>query len=213
MSQTRGSTRKTPRGTRFPYLQVAADLPLASSEYDFFDESVPFVQLTLRGLVTLSTVAEPLRQSGTGIPEGGGNRKQPEIFLYRLFLRRSARHPTEYPLRRTVRVVEGVRGRLADKAGKGRWTVWKNAAVLEHRMLTKEVAAVTYDNGEEILVNYGGEPFYRRRGHSETYVLSPPFRRGVAEIENERETRRPSADPSFRQGLTGVLLSPLANRG
>ena len=26
-------------------------------------------------------------------------------------------------------------------------------------MLTKEVAAVTYDNGEEILVNYGGEPF------------------------------------------------------
>lgn len=159
VSQTRGLYAENPAWYALPYLQVAADLPLASSEYDFFDESVPFVQLTLRGLVTLSTPSLNL----SGNPE--------RVFLKAVETGSSLKFSfigSSYDVVRDTQLntLYGARYALW-KESAAAWQTrlekaldgLENAAVLEHRMLTKEVAAVTYDNGEEILVNYGGEPF------------------------------------------------------
>lgn len=62
--KTRGVYAENPAYYALPYLQVAAGLPSDSSRYDIFDESVPFLQLTLRGLMTVST--RPINLAGDG---------------------------------------------------------------------------------------------------------------------------------------------------
>lgn len=158
-SETRGLYAENPAWYALPYLRVAADIPLASSEYDFFDESVPFVQLALRGLVTLSTPSLNL----SGSPE--------KVFLKAVETGSSLKFSfigSSYDVVRDTQLntLYGARYELW-KDSAAAWQArleealhgLESAAVLEHRMLTETVAAVVYDNGEEILVNYGEKPF------------------------------------------------------
>ena len=150
---------ENPAWYALPYISVAADIPLSSSEYDFFDESVPFVPLVLRGLMTVSTPSVNL----SGEPQ-------------RVFLR-AVETGCSLKFSFIGCAYEEIRDTQLNTLYGAEYALWKEeaaryqaeletalqgldqVAIREHRMLTATVALVRYENDVEILVNYGHEAY------------------------------------------------------
>ena len=154
--KTRGVYAENPAYYALPYLQVAAGLPSDSSRYDVFDESVPFFQLTLRGLMTVST--RPLNLAGDGerlflkAVETGSSLKFAFIGCDFSELRDTALeglYGASFELWKDSALTYQQR---LEEALEG----LENARILSHRTLDGgRVAQAVYDTGDTILVNYG----------------------------------------------------------
>jgi len=148
---------ENPAWYALPYMQVAADVPLYSSKYNYFDESVPFVQLVLRELMTVSTPSVNL----SGEPQ--------KVFL------RAVETGCNLKFSFIGCSYEEIRDTQLNVLYGAEYALWKdealhyqkeletaldglgNVSISEHRMLTDTLVSVIYENGVEILVNYGRE--------------------------------------------------------
>lgn len=159
LAENRRLFGENPAWYALPHMSVAADLPLSSSEYDYFDESVPFVPLVLRGLMTVSTPSvnlsgEPRRVFLRAVETGSSLKFSFIGCAYEEI--RDTQLNTLYGAEYALWKDEAARYQAElETALMGLDTV----AIREHRMLTPTVAAVLYENGEEILVNYGHEDY------------------------------------------------------
>ncbi len=150
---------ENPAWYALPYMNVASDVPFSSSEYNFFDQSVPFVQLVLRELMTVSTTSVNL----SGEPQ--------KVFL------RAVETGTSLKFSFIGCAYEEIRDTRLNTLYGAEYALWKdealryqqeletalsgldNVSIREHRQLTNTVVSVLYDNGTEILVNYGREDY------------------------------------------------------
>ena len=158
----------------FAYAGYISDLPTESSGFSIVDESVPFLQMLLHGLVryaapSINMSADPNEAVLKAI-ETGSELSFTWIYEDPTILRNTSLNTlfaSDYRL-------------WLDFAGE---SYRKAAAALEsvsglqmtgHRRLADEVYETTYENGTRVLVNYGGAAFTTEEGLSvgaENYLL------------------------------------------
>ena len=135
----------------FPYLTRVLDVPLDSSQYDFFDKDVPFYSLVLHGYMGLAggnmNRSYDDRQSLLKSVETGSELRYMGMYMdsadlkdtesndyysttYTLWLEDAAAYWKEYsPLLKKI----------------------QNSTIVGHESLTKDVVRTTYDNGIAVL--------------------------------------------------------------
>ena len=154
-AQTRRVYAQAPDWFAVPYLSVAADLPRDSSRFDLFDASVPFLQLTLRGFMTVSSTS--LNLNG-----------DPEYVLLKAIESGSA---LQFSFVGDYRELSSTSLNTLYGAS---WSLWRDEAadyflrrqealrgldtqeMIGHTVPADGIAVTTFANGERILVNYTG---------------------------------------------------------
>ena len=154
-AQTRRVYAQAPDWFAVPYLSVAADLPRDSSRFDLFDASVPFLQLTLRGFMTVSSTS--LNLNG-----------DPEYVLLKAIESGSA---LQFSFVGDYRELSSTSLNTLYGAS---WSLWRDEAadyflrrqealrgldtqeIIGHTVPADGIAVTTFANGERILVNYTG---------------------------------------------------------
>lgn len=148
----------------FPYLTRVLDVPLDSSQYDFFDKDVPFYSLVLHGYMGLAgghmNRSYDTRQSLLKSVETGSELRYMGMYMdsadlkdtesndyysttYTLWLEDAAAYWKEYsPLLKKI----------------------QNSTIVGHESLTKDVVRTTYDNGIAVYVNYGEKAYTAKDG-------------------------------------------------
>ena len=158
----------------FAYAGYISDLPTESSGYSLVDESVPFLQLVLHGLVRYA--APPVNMSANPNQavlkaiETGSELSFTWIYEDPVILRNTALNTlfasdyrlwldfAEESFRKASAALESVSG----------------LQMTRHRRLADEVYETAYENGTRVLVNYGDAVFTTEEGLSvgaENYLL------------------------------------------
>ena len=145
---------ETPNAYTFPYIRQADDVPMGSSRYDVTDTDVPFYQMVTHGAVVM--FAEPLNEQGnleTAVL------RMAEYGLY----------PSWRLIARDPSLLSGTDGAdwFAMSLDAWRADVLRVSAEMEslnryasmrlvgHESLSDTLAVTTYENGDQVYVNYG----------------------------------------------------------
>ena len=157
-SKTKKIYAEAPNWFAFPYLSVATELPTQSSNYDLFDESVPFIQLVLRGLMSISSTSlnlcgEPRINMLRAI-ENGSSLKFSFVGEYKELSATSLNY------------LYGATYAMWKNEAIAYYKEWKKAvdgletkAITDHQNLAKDVSMTIYENGECVFVNYSDQPY------------------------------------------------------
>lgn len=142
-------------GYALPYLQDVIGIPVEDSNFDLTDESVPFYQLAVSGLIGYSVPAinlssDPERmflkalETGSGLhyylAEQAGDAARVEPSLYSV-------DPDIW--------MDTVRSQLAVIRQRDAHT--EGSAAVEHRKLAEGVYCTTHGNGKSVIVNYSNQ--------------------------------------------------------
>lgn len=141
-----------------PYLSEIADIPVSDSGYDNCDESVPFLQLVLRGYCRVSGPAINL----TGDPDS--------VFLKAIETGTSLKFAFvgEYEAIRETELnyLYGAVYNYNKEKAQAYVAAWEqamegltSAVITDHRYLAPEVTETVYDTGDRIIVNFGAEAY------------------------------------------------------
>ena len=138
-----------------PYMDTVVGIPTTSNRYTLFDETIPFVQMVLHGYTAYtgsamnysSTVTEDVLRS---IETGSGLYVQ-WIYEDNALVKESnyAGYYAANWMSTYDRSLENYRQLCEALDGLG------NVRIVSHRMLTSQVSETTYENGAQVLVNYG----------------------------------------------------------
>ena len=146
------------------YASKITDIPVSSSQYVYETDSIPFVQMVLRGSVDYYAP-----YSNLGFYSESSILKMIEYGVYPSFM---VMHEDNFAISDTplenyfslryddwedkiVNVYEKVNGALESVKGQ---------AIVSHKVLASGVSCTTYENGIQIFVNYNSEDFVTEEG-------------------------------------------------
>lgn len=149
-----------------PFVGFINSVPVTSSDFDIEDETVPFYQLSLSGLIGMST--PPINQNGN--PE--------KAFLKAIETGISPGYlwikSDSYILKNTAynNLYGATFDGWSDTAAK-HYSEWRKvrqavggSRIISHKNLSRDVTCTVYENGTAVLVNYGDVAYTDENGNS-----------------------------------------------
>ncbi|MBQ8804470.1 MAG: hypothetical protein IJZ53_12610 [Tyzzerella sp.] len=146
------------------YASELADVPVSSSQYVYETDSIPFLQMVLRGSVDYYAP-----YSNLGFYSDASILKMVEYGAYPSFMVMNADNfsLSDTPLENYFSLNFGDwEDEIYDVYGKVNEALQgvKGAAIIDHRVLEEGVYSTTYDNGVHVYVNYNNEDYVTEGG-------------------------------------------------